>query len=278
MFRFCPIPGPSKCRAFTLIELLVVISIIALLIAILLPALQVARKQARITQCGTQVSGQAKALFTIAIDNDGRYVDLSNRNNKLAEFLGGTLGGLVSDEPNKMHLAARDALVEDYGLPREYFYCPSNPDTNRDDFWDGSFDGSGKIIIGYSMYAGREMLSVTKTSATGSGFSPMGLGGGWEEVEQGSRLMPGSIEDVNTFYDVVASDTTRQLGNNAFSTLSNHIADSSNNTAAFMHSGGGGSNVGYTDGHVEWRQQDDLGQELTEHRRNYWYGTARYWF
>ena len=61
-------------RAFTLIELLVVISIIALLIAILLPALSSARVSARRIQCASNLRGYVGSLFTLAVDNDGRFL------------------------------------------------------------------------------------------------------------------------------------------------------------------------------------------------------------
>ena len=60
-----------------------------------------------------------------------------------------------------------------------------------------------------------------------------------------------------SFYKVMASDTTRSYQNDM--KPSNHVVG--NDPTGFMpKKGNGGSNVGYLDGHVEWRPQAQLGQ------------------
>lgn len=56
---------------FTLIEVLVVVAIIALLVAILLPALNLARAQARAGVCGSNLSQQGKAMTMLAAEKKG---------------------------------------------------------------------------------------------------------------------------------------------------------------------------------------------------------------
>jgi prepilin-type N-terminal cleavage/methylation domain-containing protein/prepilin-type processing-associated H-X9-DG protein len=58
-------------NAFTLIELLVVIAIIAILMAILMPALNVAREQARGISCSSNQKTLALAYIMYASENDG---------------------------------------------------------------------------------------------------------------------------------------------------------------------------------------------------------------
>ncbi len=57
-----------KERAFTLIELLVVVAIIALLISILFPALNAAKRRARLTQCLANLRNQGTAMQTYVAD------------------------------------------------------------------------------------------------------------------------------------------------------------------------------------------------------------------
>ena len=55
--------------AFTLIELLVVISVIAILLALLLPALDNARRVAKVTQCAMNLKSYAMGLTVYASDD-----------------------------------------------------------------------------------------------------------------------------------------------------------------------------------------------------------------
>lgn len=61
-------------RAFTLIELLVVIAIIALLLAVLIPALQIAKRQAQGSVCLANLSSLSKSWYLYANDNDAQIV------------------------------------------------------------------------------------------------------------------------------------------------------------------------------------------------------------
>ena len=61
-------------KGFTLIELLVVIAIIAILMAILMPALKIAREQARGISCLSNQRSLAQAYIMYADENGGSIV------------------------------------------------------------------------------------------------------------------------------------------------------------------------------------------------------------
>jgi prepilin-type N-terminal cleavage/methylation domain-containing protein len=72
-----------KTKAFTLIELLVVVAIIALLMAILIPALRLARDQAKALLCIHNLKTLSLSWLTYAEEHDGKLV-------------GGHVGGKVN--------------------------------------------------------------------------------------------------------------------------------------------------------------------------------------
>ena len=64
-------------RGFTLIELMIVITIIAVLAAILVPSFKRARARSQLSSCVTQCRSTATALEMYAVDNEGRFPDIS---------------------------------------------------------------------------------------------------------------------------------------------------------------------------------------------------------
>lgn len=104
-----------KSKGFTLIELLVVVAIIAVLVAILLPALNKARYQAKLTQCGTQLKQIGTACMMYAQENVDRLPSRHMYNFPFADDLNvpGTVGG---------------SLMKYLGNQITLFYCPLEED------------------------------------------------------------------------------------------------------------------------------------------------------
>jgi prepilin-type N-terminal cleavage/methylation domain-containing protein/prepilin-type processing-associated H-X9-DG protein len=258
---------PAHKSGFTLVELLVVIGIIALLIAILLPSLSRAREQAKRVACASNVRQFCNALIMAANENKGRLMDVGNRNGQWDDS-GNTYR---SDEVQVIHPAARDALVERYGMIRKAFFCPSNLDMDTDYNWSRP-DKQDYGFVGYVMYGGRTTLGKYKTDpAVAAAFAA----NVFEEVPADMQLFPTKLGQ-RSFYPVLVADIVRSYQNEL--NPSNHV--NGQDPTGFMPQGKGGANVGYIDGHVEWRAQNDLGQTDSAYKgkRQMYLGSSRYYF
>jgi prepilin-type N-terminal cleavage/methylation domain-containing protein/prepilin-type processing-associated H-X9-DG protein len=278
----------SSCRgsaAFTLVELLVVIGIIALLVSILLPAMGKARESARRVACASNVRQICTALIMAANANRGALPDVGNFNGQFDNATGAANSAQKSANPSLIHPGARE-LLQKYGVTRSIWYCPSNPEMDRDANF--SFNNGPTITDwtfgGYSIYAGRKQFTGTKAVAAASAAGTAGFGG-FEEVPDAEFLFPSRMGK-KTYYRVMVVDTHRTLQSafvrDAFYSGSNHIFGRDDANPGFMPRGKGGTNVGYIDGHVDWVPQADMGQKYgaNKNRRQFFAKdtNARYYF
>jgi len=256
---------PAGLKGFTLVELLVVIGIIALLIAILLPSLSKAREQAKRVACGSNVRQFCQALIMAANENKGKLMDVGNVNGQWDDS-GNTF---KNDEVQVIHPAARDALIQRYGMTRKIFFCPSNMDMDTDYNWSRP-DKQGFGFVGYVMYGGRTNLGKLKDDPALTNVYK-----GFDEAPSDMQLFPTKVGQ-RSFYPVLVADIVRSYQN--VLAPSNHVVGS--DPTGYMPTGKGGANVGFIDGHVEWRAQNDLGQTqgTNKGRRQMYLGSSRYYF
>jgi prepilin-type N-terminal cleavage/methylation domain-containing protein len=248
----------GRADAFTLIELLVVIVIIAILAALLLPALAKAKEQAIRTHCKSNERMQVLALIMYAGENKD-FLPPDTGANQVWDL----------DGTNADALAANGAPYKVWYDPGTYQYYS---DTDYNDLWNNNLvenEGDPTYrILGYA-----QTLAGIGEYANSSGFEfstnanqklltqPITLGGVSYPIQASSRVLLACVMITETGQlsanlAVMNTYTWSGIPNSEDSDvrvmkpfISSHMQN------AKLPSGG---NEGMFDGHVEWRNYQQI--------------------
>jgi len=233
---------------FSLIELLVVISIVAVLIAILRPALGAARQAAREAVCGTRVKQLATVSYTIAAEQNGYFPNFGTTGP----------GDLDGGDPRAYFLteAWRDTLVEDYDIPRDSLYSPTNPQWNDDALWNFVDGSKGTFAaIGYFHFGNRPGLEAKAPAIQSS------------EAGVTTPVFRRRIDDLNAWMPYLVTDLNRQRHDSFVNDPprwgSNHLYREADEIR--------GSHTATYDGAVGWLEGGAINERYSDGNTDYWW-------
>ncbi len=235
-------PSLNNIIAFTMVELLVVIAIILVLISLLLPALAKSREFARRAKCSSNVRQICLGMYVYANDNKGKF--LANYN--YMDYSGGQWSCELGN-PNWPHPFE---VLSNYLASTSILYCPSwlnqtlysqyvgdsTPMPNQVQPW-------GKLIQSVSHYGFQMCLNtsmpVDTILVTECAYPSYQCG-----------FYPISVNFGDPYYFISGTGNITigpVYGPNVGTRITNGPHDRE------------GSNIGYVDGHVEWRSGPLIG-------------------
>ena len=238
----------TGARGFTLIELLVVIAIIAILAAMLIPVLSRAKEKGIRTQCMNNLHQIGISMFMYA----GDFKD------KLPVYEPPGSAGWAWDLPG----STGDAMLS-YGCQKKTFYCPSliprftdwqnflEPGVGNN-LWDFQDD---RHVMGYVMAFSGSLSKLDKTNqnatilpesitlATSASvvIQPVDREMTADVIISSGNATPGLAHPENNY-------TSVQGGFKQNGAFYNHVSAHLNGDLPR------GNNIGYKDGHTQWRK------------------------
>jgi prepilin-type processing-associated H-X9-DG protein/prepilin-type N-terminal cleavage/methylation domain-containing protein len=240
---------PARRRAFTLVELLVVVGIISVLIAVLMPALSRAREHANRVKCAANLRtmGQALALYT---HQYGCYP-----------------GCFLSSNGSATYSFAWPVRLRPFvGGDRRILDCPSQGE--RCEWTDGAPGPVERAVAGHDRYGyelGERLL--TWQSYFSYGYNAWGTGSpganakGLGDVFNPSNPLWAQWPELRANRVVRPAEMIAIADSTADGMYDPFIGSSGDPTGKHVWPGrihGGGANVLFCDGHVQWYAQEEL--------------------
>ena len=255
-----------KRKGFTLVELLVVIAVIALLMSILMPVLRKARDQAQRILCGNNLRNLAFSL-TMCADKDNNKLPTSGGNWPWDISFGTAYQMVKNMGADVSSITIPPGSGPTY-LPLDYathFYCPANlvQKKNRSVYW---FYTAGYHNAGYAF--------ILKAPWNGNGKTPV-LGGGTDGLSPDpSKIWIDRIDvDMASSRELVADATLCNMNSGVQKYPNGNFGEvwtpynpgtEVNRTNHIISDGKcPGGNIGFVDGHVEWRPFNEMKHRYT---------------
>ena len=244
----------KKRLAFTLVELLVVIAIIALLMSILVPALRMARDQAMRSVCGNNLRVIGLGLTLYGDDNSSRIPTTGgfwpwdmdwDTCTSLLKYMGINVANL--------NLAANEDVPV-----QKIFYCPANMQQKRfmPTYWEFSINQqthrSGYRVLGYFFIWAAGWNQDGRANIRGCDGNP-DPSKAW--VKRLDISQPSSAELV---MDPVLSDSTDTTFLKILCGGMPGLGSPDSTSHVINEQKPAGGNICFADGHVEWRQFNDM--------------------
>lgn len=245
-----------KDKGFTLIELLVVVAIIALLLSIIMPALGMAKEQARRLVCRANIRSVMQADQIYATQNDGWHVPVVNgwSPNNWAWYKNPELLKIIAldRDNNKATSGAGFDVKYNDTLPKE-MKCPTDKRTAANGLYVNQ--GIGQV---FGMSYGFNIMSIGPEPGNGWYYMMGGVKGGMHALKTTDIRSPGTkfrmMDCSDWVVDRERADYTK------FWDVDQDLLGAGHNWHKVAYRHKEGANVGYYDGHVDYQAKEKIYQ------------------